>query len=454
MRISFTNINPAERADYMHILQKNEDKTSFNKGTISFNGISADKKTLRELAKYGLKDMYTGEDMLHSDVLEGMLRSGLFTRSISAISQSLNKKRNLLTDTAIKYLNEIEKLSKKNPNVSLSEANQMLGKKHEKILINIQQPIFEKLIKLSTQMPKNLKEDFSKLLNETDLRLSRQRVTVPFSARTFLYQLKNFAKQVESKNNKKEILAMRLIIRNAQNIFRTQILESKTGARKKLSKEEKLRRQMQPAVLQENTMKYDVLYSLFSTSVLRRNKELDRIFKNASAMMHGAKLILPFKRQEFIYDLKKITAKLKDKKLAAEIIKVAHELPQSCDNVSAFVVKHLDSNNNRIGFYWLKDSLCSIDHMKALNIGGKNKLANMGLCRAITNTHKTDIPFDEWCRMYPGTYLHIPNHVEQLKTMQAEGIYKKIGLNAHYTDDVISTIEELSPQERPIIIKR
>ena len=104
--------------------------------------------------------------------------------------------------------------------------------------------------------------------------------------------------------------------------------------------------------------------------------------------------------------------------------------------------------------YWLKDSLCSIDHMKALNIGGKNKLANMGLCRAITNTHKTDIPFDEWCRMYPGTYLHIPNHVEQLKTMQAEGIYKKIGLNAHYTDDVISTIEELSPQEKPIKIKK
>ena len=54
----------------------------------------------------------------------------------------------------------------------------------------------------------------------------------------------------------------------------------------------------------------------------------------------------------------------------------------------------------------------------------------------------------------PGTYLHIPNHVEQLKTMQAEGIYKKIGLNAHYTDDVISTIEELSPQEKPIKIKK
>lgn len=452
MRISFLNINLTHNIESYGL--KKETNTCLNYSPLSFNGIYADKKALRELAKYGLKDMYTGEDMLHSDTLEGMLSSGFFARSISAIVQGLNKRRNLLTETAIKYLNEIEKLAVKNPNISLSEANQMLGKKHEKLLINTQQPIFEKLIQLSVLMPKNLQEEFGKLLSETDLRLARQRVTVPFSAKTFIYQLENFAKLVYSKNNPKEIYAIRLIIKNAKNIFKDQIIETQSKEHKKLSKEEKLKKQLLPANLQENTMKYNVLYSLFSTSVLRRNRELERIFRNASAMMHGAKLTLPFKRLEFIYDLKKITSKLKDKNLAAEIIRVAHELPQSCDNVSAFVVKHLNSDNNRIGFYLLQDSLCSIDHMKATNIGGKNKLSNMSLCRAITNKRKTDIPFDEWCIDHPETYINIPNYVKQLKALQARGVYKKVGLNKNYTNDVSDTIESLSPEEKPIKLNK
>ena len=206
MRISFLNINLTHNIESYGL--KKETNTCLNYSPLSFNGIYADKKALRELAKYGLKDMYTGEDMLHSDTLEGMLSSGFFARSISAIVQGLNKRRNLLTETAIKYLNEIEKLAVKNPNISLSEANQMLGKKHEKLLINTQQPIFEKLIQLSVLMPKNLQEEFGKLLSETDLRLARQRVTVPFSAKTFIYQLENFAKLVYSKNNPKEIYAI------------------------------------------------------------------------------------------------------------------------------------------------------------------------------------------------------------------------------------------------------
>jgi len=441
----------------MHKSQKNVPKVesqpnlrALNFDVVAFKGIDAEKKALRALAKYGLKDAYTEEDMLHSDILESMLRSGFFKKSISQIVQVMNKKRSFLTETAIEFLDEIERLAKKNPNISLRDANKLLGKKYEKSLTDIQQGVFEKLIQMASKMPLKLQAEFSELIQEKDLRMSRKSVIRPFSAKTFIYQLENFAKQVESKNNKNEIYAIRLIIKNAKNIFKEELIESKKASHKKLSKEDKLRLQRLPENLQKNTMKYDVLYSLFSISVLRRNKELDRIFKNASAMMHGYKVMMPFKRKEFLHDLGKITSKLKYKTLASKITEIAHELPQSCDNIAAFVVKHLDSNDNRIGYYWLKDSLVSIDHMKATNIGGKNRPFNMILCRSITNRRKTDDKFDDWCRKHPETYVHLPNHVKQLKELQARGVYKKVGLYEDYTGDVSKTIEELSPKEKPI----
>jgi hypothetical protein len=220
------------------------------------------------------------------------------------------------------------------------------------------------------------------------------------------------------------------------------------------------------------------LQEMLSKSVLKNNKDIQNIFDITNAKVRGKSVIEPFKRQEFIYDLKNIIKDLKDKKLAREIITIAHELPTSADSVSAFIVKHVDDSPEKIGYYLFKGSLASIEHIdprvpqvkkdvlivkkkknkkvkktSGNNIAGRNHINNYGLSSAYINTLRSNMPFDEWIRRNPQAYKAVQKFVDRLVELYLTGKFSKVGLDKSYIHNFVERVKLRSPKEKPITIK-
>ena len=155
------------------------------------------------------------------------------------------------------------------------------------------------------------------------------------------------------------------------------------------------------------------------------------------------------------------------------MLAIAHELPTSTENVSAFIVKHINDSPNTIGWYLLKDSLVSIEHIDAKvrrvkpeeiieakkkrkkfknNVSGKNHVNNYGLSAAGINSKRSNMPFDEWVRKNPQLYWTIPNYIDWAIDACNKGIFSKVGLDKSYIPNFKKRIAERSPKEKPIIL--
>ncbi len=420
--------------------------------SICFTGVQSGSVPLKKLAAYGIPDMYNGLKLLDPKILEGLLQRSVFDKPISQLVPIISKYKDTFLPVERQVLEYITIAAEKQSNLKLNDVLKNLNQEHQKKLLKIQQPIFEQLIQKACDLPPELYKEFWDLMKITNKRLSKEPVVIPFSENDFIYKLQRIAPIIKARNIHKETLAINNLIKEAKLVFAVQEEDAIKFGRGKNGRNKKLEYQMRPAVLKQNIVKLKYLEDIFAKSVLRNNKDIQQIFQQTSARIHGFPAITPFKRKEFVHELKNITKRVKDETLAKEIIKTARILPKSTDNVSAFIVKYTNDTNNKIGYFIMHSGICSIDHLDAKANGGKNKLKNFGLCGTYINSQKTNIPFDEWVRKHPETRVNCQKHVDRLIELYNDGTFDKVGLDRSYITDFAEQIEKLSPKEKPLIL--
>lgn len=442
--------------------------------TVSFTASKASGAPLKRLAEYGLPDMYTGQEMLTNGILSRMLKNGVFDFPLSRLVPILGKYKGALHDTELKLFSLLEGIAKKDPECKIDEALKRLFPEHQEKLLDVQRPIFRKIIQQACDMPKTYLDDLMALMRDTDKKIKRKDTTSHFSEKAFIYRLQQVAKQIKAKKRHSETSAINNIIREATLIFRDQIEEKKKFGRGFVANELKMKYQMQPEVLKQNIQKLQHLKEILDSSVLKNNRDIRNIFELANAKICGFPIAEPFKRQEFIYDLKNIVKFLRNKKIETEIVATAHKLPTSADNVSAFIVKHVNDTPEKIGYYMLKGSLVSIEHISPKvprvnedavgtvkkkkkkkncnSVSGKNHINNYGLASAHINSLRSNMPFDEWVREMPASYQACQKFVDRLIELYNAGKFKKVGLDKSYIPIFVKNVESLSPKEKPIVI--
>ncbi len=471
LRCKISNINPTESkrnptnyAVTMSNIQQID--------TVSFGVSKASGEPLRKLAEYGMPDMYTGQIMLSKGAYTKLLENNVFNLPLKKLIPILSKYENTMLKTEHEFFNLMKKAERVNPNLKINDVISRNFIEHQKKLLNIQQPIFAELMQKACDLPKHKYDEFMDFMRETNKRIAKDPIISHFSEKEFIYKLQQVEKQIKSKNNYKETVAIRSIVREAKSIFSEQIQEKKKFGRGTEAKKLKMEYQLQPEVLKQNSQKFQKLQEMFENSVIRNNKDLRNIFDNTRAKIYGFPIIEPFKRQEFIYDLKNILKNLHDKDLEADMINIAHKLPTSLESVSAFIVKHIDDTPDKIGFYLIKDSLCSIEHLEPKTPReetvykihnkkkkkvkhdkcSKNHLRNYGLCSVYINSKRTNVPFDEWIRQNPQTYKNCQKYVDRLIELYNEGIFEKVGLEKDYIYYFAKRVKELSPKEKPMVL--
>ena len=419
---------------------------------VNFRGVHADAAaTLKSLAQFGVFDMYTGKMLITPQYLQKLQYSKTFDKPLKELLPILKKQEKCMYSTDIGLLKILEKVAEKKPDIKINEALLELKSEHEKKLLKQQQPVFEKLIQAACDLPEKSFSQFMNFMKLTNKRLAQEPVILPFSEKTFIYKLMRVKEQILSKNNPKEISAINNLIRSSRVIFEVNNITPRKY-RGIANREKRLKYQSNPEILKRNATKLQCLQDIFNSSVIRNNNEIKQIFYDSSARIHGFPLQAPFKRKEFVHDLKGILRNVENKDLVHRMVRIAHSLPTSKDSVSAFIVKSADETSDKIGFYLLKDYICSVDHIKAKNQGGKNKRKNYGLCSVYINSQKTNIPFDVWCRKHPETYKNCQKYIDRLIELYNKGIFAKVGLDKSYLYEFAETIKELSPAEKPLIL--
>ena len=445
--------------------------------TVSFTASKASGVPLKKLAEYGMPDMYTGKEMMSYGNLSRLLKNGVFNFPLSKLLPILEKYKDTLHETEQEVLKLLKSVEKNHPNIKINEAFHRLFPEQQKKLLNVQRPVFQEITKKACDMPRSFYDDYIDLMRYTNKKIAKDLTISHFSEKEFIYRLKQISKQIKMSKRHKEVTAVNNLIKEAKVLFRSQIEEKKKFGRGIPAKKLKMEYQMQPAILKQNTQNLQYLRNMFEGSCIKNNKEIRHLFDVTSAKIYGFPTFEPFKRQEFIYDLKNIVKYLKDKDLGEEIIRIARRLPTSADNVSAFFVKHVNDLPEKIGYYLFKGSLASIEHIEPRipqvkkesvikhagkrkkkvqktsgSVSQRNHIKNYGLSSAYINSIRSNMPFDEWVRRNPQSYTTCQKFVDRLIEHFQAGRFSKVGLEKSYIFDFADKVKQQSPSEKPIVL--
>lgn len=463
MNIASINFNVLDYKPYLIKRRENNSscvpnslmlKPVLDRDTVSFSGVSNGGDILKKLSAYGVPDMYTGLMLLDPKIIERMQNSNFFREPLGKVVRVMSNYENTMMPINREAFNSVKAVAKMHPDITLSEAFKKLYPQHKQKLLRAQQTVFEEIIRLACDLPKDLYEEFSELMNITNKRLLNDPVVLPFSEREFLYKLRRIGAEMLIRNNPHELHAMQRLISVANKIFHNEPKGSRAYGRKI---KKKLEMQMQPEILKRNSTNLAEFKKIFEISPLRNNEDIIKLLDITSAKVHGFPSYANFERKSFIHELKKITRKLKNRKFAQEFTEASWRLPTSKDNVSAFIVKFSDQSNNKIGSNLLLSGMCSIDHLIAKKNGGPSKLLNYGLSGQEINRQKTNIYFDEWVRKHPETRKNCQKYVDRMIELYKQGFFEKVSkkqknkrLDKSYIENFAKTIYDISPEENRI----
>lgn len=447
--------------------------------SVSFTSSRASGVPLKKLAEYGMPDMYTGKRMLSYGMLSRLLKNNVFDFNLSKLIPILSKYEDTLQETESKLLVMLKKKSKKNPSIKINQALKQMYPEHEQKLMTVQRSIlYDIILRTSTllkegKMSQRSFDDLMSLIRYSNQKLEKDVTTAHFSEKEFIYRLLQVAKQIKVKKQHAEIFAINKIIKEAKTLFAHQIAEKRKFGRSFEAKKLKMEYQMQPEVLARNTQSMKHLRNILAKTPLRNNKDILNIFNVTDAKVCGSPTVEPFKRQEFLYDLKNILKSINNDDIETEILAKAREIPKSTEDVSAFVVKYVNDTPERIGYYLLKGSLASIEHIdpriqqvkenisvkrkkhkkkKNSASGIRNHLKNYGLASAYINTLRSNMPFDEWVTKNPEAVINCQKYVDRLIELYKAGVFDVVGLEKDYIYNFAEQVKKQSPKEKPIIL--
>ena len=438
------------------------DKLPAYNAVISFTGISHGGDKLKKLVRYGIIDMYTGQPLLDPKTLEYLQYKNIFSKPLKELIVHLKPHEDTLITSGKEFYKLVKDAAKTKPNSTLSDVIKQYRPEHENKLIECQRQIFCELIDKAINLPEELHKDFAVLINITIQRYSKDKVVLPFSEKEFNYKLKRIYETIKGTNNKEEISAMKEIYKMSLNLFKNKTYDTPTAInlKQRMKKpglvkatlRKKLEHQMKPEILKKNADNLRTVKEYYECSVLKEHPELNKLFEDTNAKIHGYPFYAKFERKSFLYELKKITKQLKDRNYAHELMNTAIKLPTSYENLSAFIVKYSEDSNENIGYFMMKDSLVSIDHLVPKKGGGPNSLRNFGLSCAGVNREKSNIPFAKFVEIHPETYENCQKHVDRLIELCNAGIFDKLGIPHSYIKDFADIIYKISPKNKRIVL--
>ena len=433
--ISYNGINiyrtyPSNRRDFEEsLLPNNFGKVDSLKGMpyiypINFTSIQHSSK-LRILFEYGLPCMYSGIDMINPKDLSKMIKNGTFFRQSHQVMPLLNK-YDCFAGMEAQMIGLLNHRSKIHPNRTIRELLQEVEPFYRKDLYKKQVPVFLELKKEFSNLPKEYQKKYNILMRETEKKLSKQPLQVPFSSYEFKYKLAKI-KETFSFNDEHP---------KAKKVINKLIKESK-----------KLSPETNAGTIDNQIKVIGMMDWILKKSVLKDNAQLRGLIATSKARLEEKEVVIPFSRKSFIYDLSKIVEPLDKPELHDKLVNIAQKLPTSSQDFSAYVLKCVSEPSDKIGFRIMWPYLASVEHILPHSCGGADIMANFGGATTRENSARKSIDFTEQLIRRPKTPEYCQKYVDKLIELYHKGIFAKHKINPKYIEDFRNTIFEQSKQK-------
>ena len=388
--------------------------------SISF-GIANSAK-LKTLFSYGLNCMYSGIEMIDPKKVQKLLKNKLFDGPALNVVERMGQFKGSLQSIEASVFKLIEERAKLHPEKTIEQIIQDLVPFHKKELRKRQSPILQELIAASRELPEEYRYKFKHFINEAIDKLDDRPIEVPYSRSEFKYKLEKIQQDVDKNKNLKATRAMRKLI---------EVSEKLTTKEVEVSLEEKI------ATL-------DFMEKILRTSVLKDNPQIKALFANTRSRLNGEKLLVPFSRKGFIYDLDKMLRDLPDTELRERMVAIAEKLPTSRDCVSAYIMKHRNDPSEKIAYKLIWPSMASVEHIHPRACGGPDAMSNFGGACTRINSDRSSMDFVDYMKINPNVKKYCQQYVDRLIQLAKEGVFEKIGLDTKYIEEFKMAILEES----------
>ena len=405
--------------------RKNPNEVSLPQGfyyptNISFGLENA--KNLKKLFSYGLPCMYTGVEMIDPQIVQQFISQGLHKLPSSRVCDFMDTFYDSMLSNEKEVYEIIREQANIEPRKNLQEILKSLKLQYEDELIKKQLPIFKTLNAYAFALPAQTQEQVNKLLKEAEDKIHQRPVSSEFSVTEFKYKLSKIKEDIAKLHDKKSLGTVNKFIRLSEDFEPQTDSKNIYSQRKIVSDMEKI----------------------LHNSSLYENAALNSLINNAKAQLNNEKILIPFSRKTFLYDLNQIIKDIEDTELKASMMKIAEKLPTSKSSNAAYITKFSKEPPEKIFYRLLWPSLATVEHILPRSCHGKNEMSNYGGACARENSDRHNLPFMEQLRRRPQTAENCQKYIDRLIQYANEGVFKNENIDISYIEDFKNTIAEQS----------
>ena len=388
---------------------------------VAFTSIQNSSK-LRKLFEYKLPCIYSGIPMIDPKQFGKYLKTGAFARPSGEVIKIFDKFSESIVGMERQVLDIIAVRAKVHPDKTIQELLSEIEPIYRAKLRKTQTPIFKQLFELSQNLPDAQQLQFNLLMLETNKKLSKKPVRIPFSAYEFKYKLAKIK----------------------DDIIQTNDIKSKKVMNKLMKESKRLSNTTDKTTIDHQKNVVGMMEWVLRKSVLKDNPQLRELIYTSKARLLNNEIVVPFSRKSFLYDLIRVINDIPDKELKDKMINVAYQLPTSSQNIYAYLLKIAQEPSEKICARLLWPSLASVEHLLPRSCGGADIMANFAGATTRENSMRKSIDFKEQLKLRPQTPKYCQQYVDRLIELYKQGVFARNKINPRYIVDFKDTIYKLS----------
>lgn len=162
-----------------------------------------------------------------------------------------------------------------------------------------------------------------------------------------------------------------------------------------------------------------IVDKLRSYADILNRKDLRQFCDIAEKTIKKQHVVIKFSNKSFRYDLKEVLDGMPDEKLKNKILDLSYKLPTSATSYNAFITKHEKSASDAIGYYLLRPSIATIEHVnpKSTKAPGVNIIKNYVLACERCNNNRSSDDLKEYIKPFPieNQQLYFKDLMEDVK---------------------------------------
>ena len=374
---------------------------TFVRSNISF-GVINSKAGLRNLAsKRVYHCVYCARPMMGDNNLDRLKASGIFSKPLIEYVPAMIPYLPRLHETEKEVFKQITLMAFEHPDIRLSEAIKKLYPEAQKQLLQEQLPIIQEIAKLGNELPRGWKSKFQNLMRISKYRL-HETPYIPheFSGKEFVYKIQRLSKTV-----KDEYLAQR-IIKLTEPLTHPIFKNPKEPLTEKFIQKILTLTETRDFKREDITKEYLqllIVAKLKNYADVLNRKDLRQFCDIAEKTINKEPVVIKFSNKSFRYDLKEVLDGMPDVDLKNKILDLSYRLPTSATSYNAFITKHEKSASDAIGYYLLRPSIATIEHVnpKSTKAPGVNELKNFVLACERCNNNRSSDNLKEHIKQFP-----------------------------------------------------